>query len=438
MGVLLVSCTPEPSPSPGPTRSPSPTPTTSSGVPVPAGSARSAWTSDPYSRGAASFTPVGVQPAAREALARPVDDRIFFAGEATDAVSPGTMRGAVRSGAAAATALLVPGGQGERVAVIGAGLAGATAAAQLAEAGLTVTVFEARDRVGGRVHSKVDDAWPLPVQLGGWLFGEDDGDILERLRGLDITTIDLDVPGWRSAEGDIEPSGEDAVAAALDAAQAAPADKSLTDALTEVGADPASPPLAALLGYLTAMSGADADAASAWFPPPLPAESHAAAEGDLRALISELLDGVQVSLASPVSRIAYDDSGVSLRLGTGESLSFDRVVVTVPLGVLQEDDLEFQPRLPLEHRGAITALGMGSIETIWLRFDEPFWDSEATVWHVVGGDAPVRTWFNLLPATGESVLVGLVGGTPAAEFADLGDTEAVEAALRSLEFFASG
>lgn len=82
LGVLLVSCTPEPAPTPTPTRSPTPLPVTE--VPAPAGSIRSTWATDPFSRGAVSFTRIGVQSSTRATLAEPIADRVFFAGEATD------------------------------------------------------------------------------------------------------------------------------------------------------------------------------------------------------------------------------------------------------------------------------------------------------------------------------------------------------------------
>ncbi|RBO74016.1 FAD-dependent oxidoreductase, partial [Microbacterium sp. H6] len=104
--VLLVSCTPEPAPTPTPTRTREPEPPP--GVPAAAGSVRSTWTTDPYSLGAVSFTPVGVLSDTRSALARPVGKRLFFAGEATDVDAPGSVRGAIASGTRAAEEVMVP------------------------------------------------------------------------------------------------------------------------------------------------------------------------------------------------------------------------------------------------------------------------------------------------------------------------------------------
>ncbi|WP_460796042.1 flavin monoamine oxidase family protein [Microbacterium sp. GXF0217] len=434
MSVLLASCTPEPTPTPTPTRTPTDPPPTFAG-PAPTHSMRSTWSTDPFSRGGVSFTPVGAQPSLRQALADPIEQRLFFAGEATDAHAPGTMRGAIRSGERAAIELRTRAAAGERIAVVGAGLAGAVAAGRLAADGAAVTVFEARDRLGGRIDSRVDDAWPLPVQLGGWMLSGDDTDLRERFATIDTRLLDLVDTDWRSSDGPVDPFDAAVVSRALEAAQAQPADIAVANALTAAGVDTEDPALAALLATVTAASGADADVQSSWFPPALPPESYAAPSADLTAFVESLLEGLEVSLSSPVTRVAYDDTGVSLRLGTGESLSFDRVVLTVPLGVLQHGGIEFSPALPFTHRGAIAELGVGAIETIWLRFDEAFWDTEAALWHVVDGDALIRTWFNLAPGTGEPVLVGLVGGEAAEEFAELGDQDAVVAALASLAPF---
>ncbi|MFJ4223207.1 FAD-dependent oxidoreductase [Microbacterium sp. NPDC089695] len=454
LGVLLASCTPEPVPTP--TRTPTPTARPTGGAISPAAFARSAWTTDPFSLGAASFTPAGTQQNSRDALAEPVDDRVFLAGEATDSEAPGTIDAALRSGERAAEDVLRVGGGGERVAVIGAGLAGAAAASRLVAAGAEVTVFEARERLGGRVQTVVDDeAWPVPAQLGGWLLTAADTEMLAQITRLDIRSATLTTPLWRSADDDVDPVSDEPVQAAIAAGQQQPADVALAEALEAAGVDPEEPGMAALLAAVSAASGSDPDEASTWFPPALPPTERTAPLGDLGPLFDDLLDGAKVSLSSAVSRVAYDEAGVSLGVASGESLSFDRVIVTVPLGVLQGKGLEFSPALPFSHRGAIAELGMGRIETVWMRFEEsPFaaaageaaeGDGAAgdavdpstapSVWHVVGGDALIRTWFDLAPATGESIVVGIVGGEDAATFADLDDDGVLEAAVASLAPF---
>ena len=56
------------------------------------------WASDPFSRGSYSFTPVGATPSDYDALAEPVMNRVFFAGEATIKEAPATVHGAYLSG----------------------------------------------------------------------------------------------------------------------------------------------------------------------------------------------------------------------------------------------------------------------------------------------------------------------------------------------------
>jgi monoamine oxidase len=49
---------------------------------------------------------------------------------------------------------------------VGAGAAGLAAAVELGQAGLSVTVLEARDRIGGRIFTQSDPSSGAAIELG--------------------------------------------------------------------------------------------------------------------------------------------------------------------------------------------------------------------------------------------------------------------------------
>src|SRR5205085_594642 len=87
------------------------------------------------------------------------------------------------------------------VAIIGAGAAGLGAAHALKDSGLSVTVLEARDRVGGRAHT-ILAAPDIVFDLGcGWLHSADKNSFVEIARQLDFE-IDKTRPPWREQSFD--------------------------------------------------------------------------------------------------------------------------------------------------------------------------------------------------------------------------------------------
>ncbi|KQS22875.1 FAD-dependent oxidoreductase [Frigoribacterium sp. Leaf186] len=464
--LVLSACTtdaPAPTGSATPTGSaPTPTPTPSAaptGTVAPAAFRRSSWSDDPYALGATSHLTPGTTDADRRLLGTPIDDRLFFAGEAVAASMGGTVYGARQSGYDVAAQVAEVAATDERIAVIGAGIAGATAARSLVERGYDVVVVEARGRVGGRVHSVHDDDWPYPLELGVGLLEGSGAVALEaalalarvRTRPLDDT---LEV---RTSDGTVDSLGDAADrldrAASWASARAGSSDAdvgtSVTDALAGSGADQVSTSpgpdgvsdadrLALVLDdLLPARWGAAADDLSAAVlgddpsADLLPTGATLVTSG-LSGFVAGLLDGLDVLRDSNVVRLQYGDQGVGLRFATGESLSVDRAVSTIPLGVLKSGVPEFSPELPSTHADAIEALGVGTREVLWLRFDEAFWSTQATVWAVLDDDAPFRLFVNLMPATGAPVLLALTGGEAASAVADLDDDDAVAAAMQSL------
>jgi len=445
--LVLTACTDE---SPRPTNSSTPSAAPSQAVPRPLGIERSAWSSDPFARGAQSYLAPGATPQHREDLAQPVGGRVFFAGEATSADLAGTVLGAQQSGARAAGEVFDAARSGEKIAVIGAGAAGAEAARALFRRGFDVIVLEARDRVGGRIDTRTPKSWPLAVELGAWRLGkETDESLLTRLATLGIATNPLAGLLAAGTDGRITDNtvGAPALAAARTWAEARLVDPSLSAALdgseatagaagTTVEGLPGTNLLTASLASLAGVTGASASELSTWYGlADLPARDRVVT-GGFSGLIRDGLDGVRVSLSTAVLGVSYSDSAVSLKLGTGESLTVDRVVVTVPLGVLKKNAVAFDPLLPFSHRTAISALGMGSVETVWLRFDKPFWSTDAAVWSIVGSGSDITDWVNLQAVTGEPVLVGIVGGKAARRVVKLSDDELVESVLTALAPFA--
>ena len=471
--LALSACVGPPRPAPtSATPSPVPTPGT---TPTPNGFIRSNWASDPFSLGSTSYIPAGSSPDSRETLAESVSDRIFFAGEATSSDFPGTMNGAQTSGERAAADVLRQASEGERIGIVGAGLAGAAAAKALVAAGYEVVVFEGRDRVGGRVDAHGPGDWPLAVDLGpSFVRGVDSSTLVDQLGDVDVVTVPVDATSrvQLTPASETVPDnavGRDAVDAAVTWGAAQSRDPNLRESLAgangtsvdvsvdEIGVSPAARVAEYVDRTVVTTLGADADELSTWYgldDADKGQGGDAFVVGSAQQVIVDALDGADVALSTPVREVSLGDDAVRLKMATGESIRVDRVIVTVPIGVLQSDSITFDPPLPFSHRTAIAALGSGAVEKVWLRYDTPFWTQEAAFWSLVV-DAPVPSdstptpsatpsataapmitqWINLMPLTGDSVLIGLVGGSAARAFADLSDDEVRDLALASLQPF---
>jgi monoamine oxidase len=95
------------------------------------------------------------------------------------------------------------------VAVIGAGAAGLAAGETLARAGVDHLVLEARDRVGGRVHTIV--AGDYPIDLGGeWLHSADENPLTNAAEAAGFT-INRDPPRWRRQAFNVDFTPEEQV-----------------------------------------------------------------------------------------------------------------------------------------------------------------------------------------------------------------------------------
>jgi monoamine oxidase len=107
-------------------------------------------------------------------------------------------------------------------------------------------------------------------------------------------------------------------------------------------------------------------------------------------------------------------SGVDVHTSAGV-LRARAVVVTVPLGVLKHEGIEFVPGLPERHHRAIDRLGMGVLSKTFLRFDAPFWPVHVDWQEYLGPrHGAWGEWFSTAKA-GSPVILCFHGGDRARE-----------------------
>ena len=365
---------------------------------------RTNWSRDPLTYGAYSYVPKGVRQQERKALEEPINNRVFFAGEAVFAKYSSTVHAAYGSGQR--TAGMVKKTGAKTVAIIGAGMSGLSAAHHLAGAGFDVTVIEARDRIGGRIWT--DRRLGQPLDLGAsWIHGVQDNPLtgLASKAGLkriatDESYITRGGDGRRIHDNEYPDWLEDVVTIQ----QNSGADVDQLNMAVYDNED----------GY---------DGAEVVFP------------NGYAGIFDSLKGPYAVQLSTRVRAVSYTDKGVTLRFKNRADAVFDAVIVTLPLGALKRGTVQFTPALPAAKRKAIQRLGMGLLDKVYLKFDRPFWDVDRT-WIITPENNLPRgqfnQWLNMYPLTGVPIILAFNGGTPALDLAGLSDKDVVKRAMQTL------
>src|SRR5947207_3403795 len=91
------------------------------------------------------------------------------------------------------------------VVIVGAGAAGLSAARTLARAGRRAIVLEARDRIGGRIHTLHEAGWPLPIEAGAEFIHGEAKPVWAALRGADLKTVAVAEEHVEAIDGRIAP-----------------------------------------------------------------------------------------------------------------------------------------------------------------------------------------------------------------------------------------
>ncbi|HWF46798.1 MAG TPA: NAD(P)/FAD-dependent oxidoreductase [Bryobacteraceae bacterium] len=290
------------------------------------------------------------------------------------------------------------------VVIVGAGVAGLAAAVELEKAGLRLAIFEARDRIGGRILTYRDPLSPLPIELGAEFVHGQAPEILgianrvpiplcdvawnpvERRAGEWRTDVNLETESESILEEAVRYRGPDMTWADFAARSKASASEKTSATRFVEGFNAARADRISLLSIQQDTLAARAMGDERQFRIP-------SGYDRIPRFLADRLE-TAVRLCSPVRQIAWTEGQVEI---DGE-LKARAAVITLPVGVLQAGSVVFEP-VPAPVKAA-SDIERGHVFRVVLRFDDALWERVpelADAGFVFTDSEPFPTWWTTLP-----------------------------------------
>ncbi|NOQ75028.1 MAG: NAD(P)-binding protein [Crocinitomix sp.] len=318
-----------------------------------------------------------------------------------------------------------------KVIIIGAGAAGLYAGFILKSLGIDFTILEASNKAGGRL-GKLTDFADFPIDLGAqWLHGRNSvlGDLAQN-SGTAISVDNSEARYWFNG--------------GLVATNPLNWDFEDQDNLPDVsflayaeqngfGAE-----YKFLVEQIAGDFGADSSEISAkWTKAEEEEWNSGETDYKFQETFFDLIDknitatiSDRIHLNTVVSKIDY--SGDQLTVTDNASINYnaDKIIITVPITVLQDEDIEFVPALPAAKTEAFNKIGMGAGMKVFLKFSSKFYDE-----NIGGGEICAAYADEITGKTGnDNILLAFVMGKQAEYLTSLGsDLEITNALLSELD-----
>ncbi len=339
------------------------------------------------------------------------------------------------------------------VTVLGAGAAGISAARELADAGLRVIVLEARSRIGGRVFTRYKRK--RPVEMGAEFIHGHKSVTAMLAKQYGLTLEAFPVEGCTSVEGVLlrdrvlqkppatvirdlrelaanlhrENKGGMSVGKMLELSSA----QAIIDRYRLMTKTFVERLISNDFGVDASMLTIDAFIA----PDVTGYEENFRIQEGYGELFRRMGAGMDIRFHHPARVIDWSEGYVKTYTPHGIFLSND-AVITIPIGVLQNGDVEFEPALPRRTREAIDGIDPGAASKTVMSFHPnfkgyPFWPANMGM---VASDRRSQLWWETKLFRGpaaEYMLTNLTAGSECRRLALMSATERVDHFLSQLQ-----
>jgi monoamine oxidase len=345
------------------------------------------------------------------------------------------------------------------VVIVGAGAAGLSAARALCEAGRSVLLLEARDRIGGRIWTRQEIDTDVPIELGAEFIHGQSPATLSILDEAGEAAVDVGGPHWTLLHGKLQKRTEDLFDQVRNALKSADLprrkDLSFQEFLQQGERFGLSDEAGALASrFVQGFDAADPVDVSAqsiaeeWCsggmldePQLRPLMGYGSVLG---ALVGKLNRArVHLQLHTVVKAVRWQRGAVDVEglfLNQPFRVTASKLIITVPVGVLQLPEgavgaICFSPELE-QKRTALAGIVSGAVLKVVLRFRTGFWEElddgryrDASFFHSL--ETPFPTFWTSMPVR-SPFLNAWIGGPPAAVLSEKTDAQIVHEALGSL------
>lgn len=144
-----------------------------------------------------------------------------------------------------------------------------------------------------------------------------------------------------------------------------------------------------------------------------------------------------------VSGISYNDKKATVYCQDGTIIDADKVILTVPLGVLKKSSIQFNPPLPEWKTQSIERLSFGLLNKVILVYENAFWDVNIDVFGSLRepdsegiydkNRGRFYVFWNCIRTSGQPVLLALMAGDSAIQMENETDNELIEEAMKILK-----